>query len=116
MDPVSTRSEKRRQLFYYLKVFRGDTGELLGNLVDLTHSGLMIVSKEPVEPGLELEVRIELVTPVLGRGDLRMTVQSRWQRKDVNPQYHLTGFHVTAMPTEAVAVIDHLIADYGFQG
>jgi hypothetical protein len=116
MDPVNTRSEKRRHLFYYLKVFRTDTGELLGNLVDLSHSGVMILSRRPVEVGLEFEIRIEPMAPELGHAELRMTVQSRWHRKDVNPEYFVTGFQVTAMPPEQAAVIDHLIADYGFQG
>jgi hypothetical protein len=116
MDSAHTRTEKRRNLVYYLKVYKGDTDELMGNLVDLTRHGIMLLSREGVEPGWEGDVRIALPSPVAELTEIRMRVQARWNRKDVNPEYYLTGFQVASLPSESAPVIDHLIATYGFKG
>ena len=116
MDGVAQRSEKRRPLIYYLKVFRVDTGELLGHLVDITHNGIMVLAREPFDIGWETAVRIELPSPYQGRDDIRLTVASRWYRKDVNPLYFLTGFQITAVDQAELATIDYLLEGCAFQG
>jgi hypothetical protein len=115
MDSAQMRTEKRRHLVYYLKVYNNATGELLGNLVDLTRHGIMLLSRDGVPAGWEGEVRIALPSPIAELTEIRMRVQARWNRKDVNPEYFLTGFQVAALPAEAGPVIDHLIATYGFK-
>ncbi len=116
MDQEATRSEKRRQLIYYLKVISAETGELLGHLVDITHNGIMILAKHPFDVGLEVPVRIALPSTFQGKDELKVTIESRWHRKDVNPQYFLTGFQIVQAAPADLALIDHLIEAFGFQG
>jgi hypothetical protein len=116
MDSAQTRSERRRQLVYYLKVYSGDTGNLLGNLVDLTRHGVMLLSREAFPQGWAGEVRIALPQPIAELSEITMRLEARWSRKDVNPEYFITGFQVTSLPAEAAPIIDHLIATYGFKG
>ena len=42
------RELKRRHLFFYLEVYDVVTGELLGNLVDITTRGIKLVSKNQI--------------------------------------------------------------------
>jgi hypothetical protein len=116
MEQEPKRSEKRRLLIYYLKVFSAETGELLGHVVDITHSGVMVLARQPFENGWEGKVRVELPFEHEGKTEIHLTVVSRWHRKDVNPQYFLTGFQVTAAAPSELSTIDYLISECAFQG
>ena len=116
MEQELRRSEKRRQLIYYLKAFRSDTGELLGHVVNITHNGIMVLARKPLEIGGGVALRIALPFEHEGKTDIHMTVESRWHRKDVNPQYFLTGFQVVAVDRADVGTIDYLIDECAFQG
>ena len=46
---------KRRQLVYYLKLYDEESGELVGNVVDITTRGCKIISEEPLPAGNPFE-------------------------------------------------------------
>ncbi|MCJ7624575.1 MAG: PilZ domain-containing protein [Anaerolineaceae bacterium] len=109
------RKLKRRHLIYYLRIFDNSSGELLGHLVDVTSEGLMMISENSIENGKDFELRMVLPLEILSREELLFHATSIWCKKDVNPDFFATGFQISDIPMEDIAVIERLIRKHGFQ-
>lgn len=114
METYEKRKLKRRHLIYYLRVFDQKTGQLLGRLVDITTEGIMLISEKPIEVNRTYKVRMALPTQILRRSDMVFEAVSVWSKRDVNPDFFATGFRITGVSEEDVAVVERLIHRYGF--
>jgi hypothetical protein len=106
------RSFTRRQLVYYLSIFDRETGELLGNLVDITPEGLMLMAKTALTAGMTYYLRIELPEMVGGVRHLDVDACAQWSRKGANPDYFDVGLKLLDSNGRDVDTIVRLIADY----
>ena len=52
------RSKERSHLTYYFDVIDVESGVVLGKIADITVEGMMLLSKESIEVGLEKKLRI----------------------------------------------------------
>ncbi|MFH1146655.1 MAG: PilZ domain-containing protein [Pseudomonadota bacterium] len=111
---MEQRKLKRRHLVYYLEVMDRNSGRHLGNLVDITTEGLMLVTKERIGPDALLEFRIVLPSGLLGKPYLDLDGKSLWCELDVNPDLFATGFRFFNISEETLDDIEHLIEHYGF--
>ncbi len=109
------RKQPRRHLIYYLQVVHSETGRPLGRLVDITPIGMMLISKQALEPGLEIPVRMMLPSRVGQDVPLDLMGQIVWCHKDVNPDYYAAGFRFQSPPPECVLMIQDLIDTLGFR-
>ena len=108
------RSLKRRHLIYYLEVYDDDTGELLGNLVDITTEGLKLVSKKPLEAKKVFNMRMHLPEGYFAETVLHFQGKSLWSSNDVNPDFYDTGFNAPDLDSKVKNMIMTLIALIGF--
>lgn len=109
------RKLKRRHLVYYSRVFDRHTGELLGHLVDINAIGAMLISDKPLKVGEVHHLRMDVPEDIIGTPYLSFDARSLWCRPDINPDFFDTGFELLDMEEKTVAVIEKMIAEYGFR-
>lgn len=112
--PDMRRHNKRRHLAYVMKVYDDQNGERLGHLVNITHSGVMLVSPEEIPSGLTCRLRIMLPEGVADTDMLVLEGTSVWSGSDYDPSKFITGFSVTETGEAERKVIDRIIERYGF--
>jgi len=109
------RKVKRRHLIYYLRVFEQETNKLVGHLVDLTPDGVMLISEEQIELNKLFHLRMVLPSRVGGKEEWLFDAETRWCRKDINPDFYDTGFLLMNVAETDTEVIGNLIQGFGFQ-
>lgn len=109
------RKVARRHLIYYLRVFDRESGELLGNLVDISTRGIMLVSDNPVTVGKHFDLRMYLPETVEGSREVEFSAESRWCQNDTNPDFFDTGFELVDPAPQFLEAVDKLIDDCLFK-
>ena len=115
-DESNQRVKKRRHLIYYLDVVDSDDSSI-GRVVDITTGGLLVVSNTNYEDGIVKDVKVKLDNDIMGgfTTDLEVTLESRWSKQDVNPNYYITGFSFVNLTLDQTKLIDQIIGAIGFR-
>ena len=114
MADQRSRKLSRRHLIVYLRVYDRGSDALLGHLVDITCSGLMLMSEQEIPVDRVCRLRIDVGEGHGRRGYLDLDARSVWSRRDVNPSYVDTGFELIEPSEHARSSIENLILDLGF--
>mgnify|MGYP001259333063 CR=1 FL=1 len=109
------RKYKRRHLIYYLRVFEQESGNLLGHLVDITPEGAMIMSEKRLERGAIYNIKMDLPDEIDEIEHIEFEAKCRWSKKDVNPEFYVSGLEMENIPASKKIVIQKLIIQFGFQ-
>lgn len=109
------RKSQRRHLIYYLKLFDIEEDAFLGNLVDITTDGLMMVSEKYLETNEHYHLMLVLPKQVLDKRTIDFHVRCLWCQQDVNPDLFASGFKFTQITEEDKHVIEVLVCRHGFQ-
>ena len=109
------RQLKRVHLIYYLRIFDSKTGENVGHLVDITIQGIMMISEQPVSSGQDFSFKMQLPTTITGREEIEFTAHSLWCKKDINPDFYVTGYKINSITAHEAKTITALINAYGFK-
>lgn len=109
------RKVARRHLIYYLRVYDQETKALLGNLVDISTRGIMLVSDQPLEIGKRFSLRMYLPETVEGSREVEFSAESRWCQNDANPDFFDTGFELLDPAPQFLEAVDKLIDDCLFK-
>ncbi len=109
------RQLKRVHLIYYLRIFDRDNGENIGHLVDITTQGIMIISEQKIPAGKDFSLKMQLPATVIGREEIKFTAHCLWCKKDINPDFYVSGFKINSITTQEVKTITALINAYGFK-
>jgi hypothetical protein len=112
---TARRKFKRRYLMYYSRVFDRKTGRVLGYLVDLTPEGIMIISEEPIETEQTFRLRMDLPEGLSTKGNLDFEAASVWCKADIDPHFYGTGFQISEVSPDDIALIERMIQEYGFR-
>ncbi len=109
------RRVKRSHLIYYLRVFDQSNNQILGHLVDITPEGAMLISELPIVTSAHFQLRMMLPAEIFGRDHLDFEAESLWSKRDINPDFHDTGFRLLNVEVKDTAIISRLIDEYGFR-
>ena len=109
------RKIKRRFLLYYMRVYDNSTRKQLGNLVDITPQGIMIVSEKPIPENQTFHLRLELSNEITDKPYMEFAGISKWCRPDVSPSLYSVGFEITEMNKVDAEIIDQINDEYGFR-
>ena len=109
---LEQRKLKRRQLIYYLQVVDRNTRQPLGRLVDITTSGIMLISEMPFE--LNVVYKFKMILPPNFPADRYITfdAQSLWTAPDLNTDLFCTGFQFVKVSEKDIVMITDLIGEY----
>lgn len=86
------RKTNRFQLQEYYRVYDNDSKALLGYVLDISSTGLQLVSREPVEDLPVFTLGIELPYDATQVRYLVLPAQLIWRKADVIPCYFDAGF------------------------
>jgi hypothetical protein len=111
VEDDNKRSVPRRHLIYYLRVFDTETNSLLGNLVDISTRGIMVVSDKKIESGKRYRLKMVLPDSLEGSKDVEFDAESRWCQNDTNPDFYDTGFELIDPHASFLDVVDRLVED-----
>jgi hypothetical protein len=109
------RKFKRRYLAFYSRVFDVKSHQLLGHVVDITPQGLMLISETQLPPDTTFRLELELPDGFAGKRTLAFNARSRWCQADLDPLFYNTGFELSNIDPEDVAIIQNIVAAFGFR-
>jgi hypothetical protein len=109
------RKTTRRFLLYYMRVYDLETHQQIGNLVDITPKGAMLVSEHPIPKGKTIQLRLELSEEVSEQPFLDFKARSKWCKPDVDPNLYNIGFEIKDISAEGTATIHKIIQSFGFR-
>ena len=112
---VIQRSQKRWNLVHYLRVYKSENNELLGHLVDITTEGMMLISEQSIPMHTSFNLRMEIPADEGIPQMIALTAESLWTKKDVNPNFHDTGFRLLNPSKRALNAITRLIEELDFE-
>jgi c-di-GMP-binding flagellar brake protein YcgR len=108
------RARKRRHLFYYLKVFDGLTGRLVGHLVDLSPAGMLLLVHDPLTIGTDYRLRVQLPEECGDHHDLVVDARSVSCRRDDNADRWGVSFRLGDVPRSDRAILQSMIYKFEF--
>ena len=114
-DSGDKRRFDRRHSIYYLRVYNQNDGTLLGNLVDISEKGVMLVSDEPLELDRFYKLKMQLPEPMNGKETIEFTGRCAWCKSDINPHFFGAGFELINPKPEFSEMLESLIEAYMFK-
>jgi hypothetical protein len=109
------RKIKRRFLLYYMRIYDAATRQQIGNLVDITPLGIMVVSEKPLPEGQTTRLRMELTNDVAEKPFMEFSAHSKWCEPDITPNMYNTGYEILDLPVEDAEIIQRIIDQFGFR-
>ena len=109
------RKLKRRFLLYYMRIYDAKSRQQIGNLVDITPEGVMIVSEHPIPEGQTTRLRMELTNEVAEKPYMEFSALSKWVEPDVTPDRFNTGFEIQDLAPEDAEIIQRINELFGFR-
>jgi hypothetical protein len=106
------RKFSRMHLIHYLTIFDRETGRLIGNLVDVSPEGILIIVEKPLETGILKHLRMNFPEEVLDRQLMEFDAQVIWCQVDINPDLFAVGLRILEILPEDREVINELIEIY----
>ena len=113
-SPTNQRKVARRHLIYYLRVFDRN-GKLVGNLVDISTRGIMLVSDSPIELNKRFHLKMVLPETISGSREVEFEAESRWCQNDANQDFYDTGFELIDPTNKFLEAVDKLVDDCLFK-
>jgi len=112
---IDRRSEKRKFLLYYTRVFDTQSHVQVGNLVDITSMGAMLISPTPVPIGVDFDLKLELSAEVAEIPFMEIKAQSLWCHADIDPTLFNSGFKFLDVSPENATIIHDIVNTFGFR-
>jgi hypothetical protein len=109
------RKIDRRFLLYYMRVYDAETRQQIGNLVDITPAGIMVVSEHPLPEGQTTRLRVEVTEEVSDKPFMEFAALSKWCEPDIIPNMYNTGYEILDLMPEDSDIILHIIEEFGFR-
>lgn len=109
------RKINRRYLLYFVRAYDAVNLQQIGNLVDITPQGAMIVGQEPILEGRTIRLRLELTSEVADKPFLEFQTRSKWCHPDLDPSLYNIGFEILELSSEDSRIIQKIVETFGFR-
>ena len=107
-SPKDRREYERHSVAFYLRVINMENGCELGHLVDISVSGMKLVSNILVPVNTTFHVRLDIALGSDYQDEVQFETQCVWSQADDNPGQYESGFRNT-LPPEAMVGVQKLI-------
>jgi hypothetical protein len=108
------RNIKRHKFAYYMRVLDDESLKLIGHLSDISSKGFKIDSQNPIAPGIQFRLRMDLTSEVSNKAYILFSATSRWCQIDpLDPLIQNVGFEITEINTEDSAIYQRIVEKYG---
>lgn len=105
----------RHQLPYYLKVFNRFTDKPIGNIGNVSHDGLMLISQLPMLVNARFDMRLKIPGQDGQMHHIDFYATCQWCRADVSPGSYDSGFALVAAPAQYRELVDALRHYFSFR-
>jgi hypothetical protein len=109
---MKTRRQERTRLIYHLRVFDARRKRLLGQLVDITPEGLMLIGESQIPAGKKYSLRMDLPRNLMADAHLTFSAESKWCVKDQSENFYTMGFRIVKITPEALEIVQRLAQDF----
>lgn len=110
------RKLPRRNFSYYMRVLDKNTGELIGQISDVSTGGFKLESSSPVAVGLTMELCIDQMSQISERSFIVFSARTRWCERDpYDPTIYNVGFQLLDMTPADYDVFVKMFNAYGEQ-
>ncbi len=110
------RKLDRKNFTYYMRVLDEKSGELVGQLSDISTGGFKIESTTPVPLGTTYQLRIDQTREISNKNYLSFTARARWcQRDHYDPTIYNVGFQLVDMTPADYDIFVKMFNEYGAQ-
>ena len=106
------RKLRRKSLSYYLRVFDVSTNQPIGDAVNMTTEGILLISDHPIETNAIFRLRMSLPKGIYENGYLEFTAESKWWEKGFIPDSYNVGFQLKNMSQKGIQVIESLLEKF----
>jgi len=107
---------QRATLTYYPTVRNLVDGNTLGFLIDLSPTGMKVMSEKPIEIEKYYRLGIEVQSENAAPRELAVEAKAMWSGRDINPDFIDTGFAFRNLTTASGKIIVRLMNEYQFSG
>ena len=110
------RRQPRKDLMSYSQVHNLQDGKLVGYLGDLTQLGAMVISDQPVDEGINLNISIELPElPDIHDTSLLISARIAYCHQDISPDYYNLGLEFNSVTEKQMNIILAVMNNYEFR-
>jgi len=105
------RGQKRIEVSEVIKVVDRQTGNTVGQLVNISEDGLMLLSPEPVPENsiFQLSLEFSANSASAADGPLMIGVESLWNNSSSDQSQHWVGFYIIDISEQDLGRIRQLI-------
>ena len=106
------RKSPRKIANEVLEVFDQITGTQLGQVVNISAEGLMLLSHSQIDPGSVFQLDLKLPRVIKHHSRISFGAEAVWSAEAAQPDNYWTGFKVIDISEEHTLTIDELIFDW----
>ena len=111
------RKRERRSCSLYMRFMNNRTGELVGDLADISRDGFMLESFESIPLNAEFSFRIDLPPEISKKPFIVFTARSRWSLPDpVDGRLYDAGFEIIKIDPGDTHAFELISDQYGSSG
>ncbi|NWF63455.1 MAG: PilZ domain-containing protein [Chloroflexi bacterium] len=108
------RKLQRKNFSYYMRVLTKDTGELVGQISDISTGGFKLESSKPLPIGVNMELCIDQVNQISQKSFITFTARTRWCDRDpYDPTIYNVGFQLLDMTPADYDIFIKMFNAYG---
>jgi hypothetical protein len=111
-DQIKRRRLERKQLTTPLALTNVFTNENVGELINVTIEGLMIMANEPLETQSIFQLQLHLPAPIKGQTHINLGVDCLWCKQDDNFNRYWAGFQIIDASPESIDILAELITQF----
>lgn len=107
------RRAERFQISFFLKIFNRDSNEAMGHLLDISVSGMRVLSDRPVDKGTEYSLYIDLRSMKNFGCEVKLNALCVWTNEDPDSGAFNCGFQFQNISQNEVDIIQKIIEQFG---
>lgn len=110
------RKRSRKNFSYYMRVLDEHTGDLVGQISDISTGGFRLESTQRIAAGTMYQLRIDLVGEISWKSYITFAARARWcQRDPYDPTVYNIGFQLVDMTPADYDIFVKMFNAYGVQ-
>jgi hypothetical protein len=106
------RKLERSRLIHYLMIYERGNEHPIGNLVDITPAGIMVITEKPLPVNASLQLQMNFPEEVAGKRKLDFFATTVWRKTDINPDLFANGLRLDKITQEDIDIIEALIEEF----
>lgn len=107
------RIDARLNFMFDIEVFNAVSDEYIGDLVNFSHNGLLLISENPIKIDTPFQLRIVIPYEINGKQEIRVKATSVRCNEDSYPLLFNIGFKMTDVSPEENEIIYKMITEAG---